>query len=87
MGLSQICLCGCGHKVGHCESLILYHMDLYKVFSVSQVIVFSNDILTSSYFSYSSLDTCIITNTPRPKCGAPTQSEYTFKKEGIVLSG
>ena len=84
LGLSPICFCGCGQEVGQCESLILYHMDLFicvnLVFSVSRVTIFSKDILASSYF-YSSLDTCINTNTHRPKCGAPTQAEYTSRQK------
>ena len=69
MGLSPISLCGCGQEVGHCESLILYHKDLYIFVKVSQVTIF-----------YSSLDTFINTNTT-PKGGAPAQAEYTSKKE------
>ena len=38
--------------------------------TVSQVTIF-----------YSSLDTVINTNTLTPRGGAPTQAEYTFKKE------
>ena len=52
MGLSPICLCGCGQEVGHCESLILYHKDLYIFVKHSKVTIF-----------YSSLDTFINTNT------------------------
>ena len=69
LGLSPICLCGCGQEVGHCESSILYHKDLYIFVKVSQVTIF-----------YSSLDTFINTNTT-PKGGAPAQAEYTSKKE------
>ena len=65
----DICLCGCGQEVGHCESLILYHKDLYIFVKVSQVTIF-----------YSSLDTFINTYTT-PKGGAPAQAEYTSKKE------
>ena len=57
--LSPIRLCGCGQEVGHCESLILYHKDLYIFVEISQVT-----------FSYSSLDTFINTNNT-PKGGAP----------------
>ena len=69
LGLSPICLCGCGQEVGHCESLILYRKDLYIFVKVSQVSIF-----------YSSLDTFININTT-PKGGAPAQAEYTSKKE------
>ena len=67
--LKPICLCGCGQEVGHCESFILYHKDLYIFVKVSQVTIFD-----------SSLDTFINTNTT-PKGGAPAQAEYTSKKE------
>ena len=41
MGLSPICLRGCGQEVGHCESLILNHKDLYIFFKVSHVTIFT----------------------------------------------
>ena len=50
--------------------VIFYHKYLYIFVKVSQVTIF-----------YSSLDTFINTNTPTPKGGAPTQAEYTSKKE------
>ena len=55
--------------MGHCESLILYHKDLYIFVKVSQVTIF-----------FSSFDTFNNTNTT-PKGGAPAQAEYTSKKE------
>ena len=70
--LSPICLCGCGKEFGHCESLFLYHKDLYIFVKVSQVTIF-----------YRSLDTFINTT---PKGGAPAKAEYTPKKEGSLSS-
>ena len=48
MGLSPIYLRGCGQEVGLCESLILYHKDLYIFFKVSYVTIFYSSLI--SYF-------------------------------------
>ena len=65
---------GCDQEVEHCESLILYHKDLYIFVKVSQVTIF-----------YSSLDTFIHTNTPTPKEGAPMHRRniHSRKKESM----
>ena len=62
LGFSLICLCDCGQEIGLCESLILYHKDMYIVMKQFHV---------RFLYCLRSLDTFINTYTPTPIGGAP----------------